>query len=115
MAYSKIKSKFIKEQIKKISWKDREYIDHLIDIEKLVTGMYVSTGAGYVANSRKSDYPREWKIIYQELNPKGYKRAIEEERREDARERRENEKFRREERKELQQARQQWKKMGGNN
>ena len=111
--YSKIKSKFVQSELKKASWKKREYINHLMDIEKLATGSYVSTGAGYIAHSLKGEYPRQWKIIHLELDPQGYKEGIKEERKEREQERRENKRFEREERQELAQARRDWKKMGG--
>jgi hypothetical protein len=113
MTYTDIKSEFVKEAVKNTPWKNREYIDRLIDIEKFATTGYCSTGAGYIRNSLKSKYPKEWEAIWLELNPKQHKEDLEYKKEEDARERKENLQFKNEEALELKQDKEAWKKMGG--
>ncbi|MCK4429578.1 MAG: hypothetical protein KAU95_04325, partial [Candidatus Aenigmarchaeota archaeon] len=107
------KSKFVKKKIKETSWKDREYIKDLIMIEQYVLVGNLGLTTGYIVGRLKSKYPKEWKIIHQELNPKEYKKTLKEEREERLKEKGEEEKFEKEEAKEERRDLKMWKKLGG--
>ncbi|MDO8656734.1 MAG: hypothetical protein Q7K45_05850 [Nanoarchaeota archaeon] len=113
MAYTKIKSAFIRAEMKKTKWKDKDYIDDLIDIEGFALGRTFGMVTPHLRNRVVKKYPRQWKIIYLELNPQGYNENVEYEKKERERERKENVKFRREEALELKQERIAWMKSGG--
>ena len=112
--YKNIKSEFIKNKIKETSWKDREYIDDLIQIENFILrGGPNSMAGGYLYHNLKISYRREWEIIYKELNPKRYTELIQREDEEKERERKEDEERMREEEKELERKRKEWIEKGG--
>ncbi len=113
MSYRNIKSDFVKNELRKTGWKDRIYIERLRDIEKFATTGYCSTGAGYIRSILKCKYPRQWKAIWRELNPKKYRKEVEFEKKERERERKEAVRFKREEALELKRDRAEWKKEGG--
>jgi len=71
--YSKIESKFIKEKIKGAYWKrDRHYINDLIMIERIHMGTSFGWMVGYVNLALKDKYPKEYDILFKELDPKIY-------------------------------------------
>ena len=107
------KSEFVKKKIKETSWKDRKYIEDLIRIERYALGEYGGWTTGYMIVQLKEKYPKEWKIIHQELNPKGYKKTLKEEKEERLKEKREEEKFEKEEAEEEKRDLKEWKKLGG--
>ena len=113
--YSKAKSKFVKEKIKKTSWKNREMIDDLIFLEDYITGKIKRLGwsGGMKLHEIKSTYKKEYATIYKELDPKGYKKLLDRNKKEKEQEKREDKKFREEEMKELMKERKEWKKAGG--
>ena len=108
-----IRSNFVKEEIKKTEWKNREYIKHLMDIEKFATDGYCSTGAGYIRMILKEKYPEQWKSIWLELNPEGYRKNLEWQKKEAERARKEDEQLKKEEKLELEKERLEWREMGG--
>ena len=114
MAYTNIKSKFIKEVIKKTSWKNRDYIQDLKNIEHFALGvnfgMYV-TKLKWDSLSKK--YPKEWKTIWEEVRPGKLVEIAKAEKEERQKEREEDLKFKREEEKERRKESVEWKKMGG--
>lgn len=113
MTYTTIKSKFVNGELKKTKWKNRQYINHLLDFEKFATTGYCSTGAGYILSIQKCKYPAQWKAIWLELNPKAYRKDIESEKKEREREKKEAARFKQEEALELKRDRAEWKKEGG--
>ena len=72
MAYTNIKTNFVKQELKKTAWKNRDYINKLMDIETFATGNYCSSGAGYIRlilkerdnTSKKSNYFKINSIVY---------------------------------------------------
>lgn len=109
--YAEIKSKFVKKEVKKTAWKDREYIDHLMSIEKFALGTYVSSGHGYIRNILKGRYPEQWKAIWLELNPLLYKEIVKREKREKVKEMKEEVKWNKEEREVLLREKREWEKL----
>ena len=104
---------FVKQELKKTAWKNRDYVDELMDIETFATGNYCSSGAGYIRLILKEKYPEQWKTIWLELNPKEYEKYEREEKKEAELEKKEDEKFRKEERLEVKRDREEWKRMDG--
>ncbi len=113
--YTKVKSKFIREKIKKVNWKrDRDYIDTLIFIEDIITGKQKMSWMGsFRWNGAKKSYPKEYKAIYEELQPKEFARIHKQEVKEIAREKREEVRWKKEERLEEEKDRKDWIKAGG--
>lgn len=113
--YKNIKSEFIKNKIKKTPWEAREYIDDLIKIEERALGKGGGgLASGYITVHLKKTYPKEWEIIYKELNPAAYKHQREREEKsnkewEEMVQRQEKERIER-----LEKARKEWIEMGGN-
>ena len=74
----KIRSEFVKSELKKTKWKDRKYIDDLIQIEKAVISKHV----GHFWVHIKNRYLQQWKAILLELNPGEYQEILENEEKE---------------------------------
>lgn len=114
MAYTNTQSKFIRETIKKTSWKNRGYIEDLKDIEHFALGgnfgMYVTK---LKWDKLSAKYPQEWKAIWEELRPGALARIAKEDREERRKEQEEDRRFKLEEEKERRKALAEWKKMGG--
>lgn len=76
MKYTKIKSNFIKERIKKTKWRNRVYIEDLIFLEQIITKRIKNLG--WLGNMKlyglKSRYKKEFGIIFKELDPKEWKK-----------------------------------------
>lgn len=72
MPYAKIESNYVREKIKKTSWKKRAYIDDLMRIEHLALEGTLSWPTGYIRQHLEETYPAEWKAIWLELNPRLY-------------------------------------------
>ncbi len=113
MSYKNIISVFVKKELQKTAWKNRVYIERLRDIELFALGKYCSTGAGHIQSILKCRYPRQWKAIWQELNPKEYQKDVEFEKKERERGKREKENRKREKSIELKRLKAEWKKAGG--
>lgn len=113
MTYTTIKSKFVNEELKKTKWKKRNYIDDLIYIEGFVLKQHFGLWGGYLRNHLLGKYPRQWKAIWLELNPKEYRKDVEFEKKERERKRKEEARLKREEALELKRDRLEWKKRGG--
>ena len=113
MTYTDIKSTFVTNELKKTSWKEREYIDDLMRIEILVSGKTFGLPTGYIRKHLKRKYPQQWKAICLELDPKGYEKALQRDQKEKEKEQQEEKKFRKECDEDLQKERESWKRAGG--
>jgi len=112
MSYNNIKSEFIKKELKRTKWKDSEYIDELMKIERFALGEVFGMVTPHLRSYLIRKYPKQWKIIYLELNPKQYKRILEDKKKAAEEEKREEKHFKQEEKLELKRDREAWKKMG---
>jgi hypothetical protein len=111
--YTRVKSKFIKEKIKKTKWEDSCYIDDLIKIENIILGEVHGWTIGYLRNHLEEEYPKEYKAIYKELRPKEWKTTKNQKRKEKEKEKKE-EKIKEERyRKEEERDKKDWIKAGG--
>lgn len=80
----KIKTKYIKERIKNLSFRnieDRKYIKDLLYIERLLSSHPRTWGfAGAMdLGFKKETYPEEYNAIHKELDPKGFEKVEENE------------------------------------
>jgi len=73
MRFTQILSIYTKKKLKETSFCDREYIKGLMLIEELARGNSFGIATGYMLKELPAKYPIEWKSIWQELNPEGYK------------------------------------------
>jgi len=113
MTYTNIKSDFVKAELKKTIWGNRNYIEDLMKIEGLAQGKTYGMVTGYMLNGFPNKYPKQWKAIWLELNPKQYKKNLEYKKKEAERERKEEERLKREEELEYKKDKKAWKKMDG--
>ena len=81
MLYTIIRSKFIKKEIKKIEQQDDGYIDDLMYIERFASGKFFGMEDACIIKKLESKYPKQWKKIWMEINPEGYKEMIEKKKR----------------------------------
>jgi len=76
MAYTIIKSRYVKEKIKKTKWENRDYIDVLL----LLEGWIINGARGFAGNlyfhQLKSKYEKEYIAILKELNPERLKEFL---------------------------------------
>ncbi|MCK4429614.1 MAG: hypothetical protein KAU95_04510 [Candidatus Aenigmarchaeota archaeon] len=107
------KSKFVKKKIKETSWKDREYIEDLLFLEKAVIGGVDSWMGNWRLAGVKSEYRKEYNAIFEELDPEGFKKYAKKKRREKVKDEKEEKKFEKEEAEEEKRDLKMWKKMGG--
>ena len=89
----KIRTEFVKNKLKglELNRKNKEYIENLIKLEQRISGESFGMMTSYINYMGKNSYPKEYKAIYQELNPQGWKdmkawekKEREEEKREEA-------------------------------
>ena len=72
--YTEIKSKFIKEKLKKADWKkDKEDIDNLIFLEKSILRGVSGYGTTLVFLNLKEKYQKDYYKILEELAPRKFK------------------------------------------
>ena len=75
--YTEVKSKFIKEKIKKADWKkDKGYIDDLVFLEKSILKGINGYGANIVLFNVKEKSKEDYYKILKELNPKRFKQEM---------------------------------------
>lgn len=112
MNYKKIESKFIKEELKKTDWKNHKYIDDLMWIEDYALRKTSDLGA-FQIEKLKSKYSKQWKMIWQEINPKGYARLNEIEKKQKQKNEEEDKIIQKEFEQMIKQHINWWKQMGG--
>ena len=113
MTYAKIKSNFVKSELKKTKWAKRHYIDDLLRIERYLSGKGFGWMTGYIINNLKDKYPKQWKTIFLELDPKQYEKNLENKKKEAEQTKKDDEKRRIKANLEYDKSLDSWKKMGG--
>ena len=114
--FSSIKSEFIRKAIKGAPFTSRRraYVEDLMLLEAGILSGSRLGGAGHMHYLDVQErYPRAWKTIYLELDPKGFKEEQDYDQREKQKQAKENAKQKKQEQKERQKQRNEWKKMGG--
>ena len=113
--YNSVKSEFIKDKIKKTKFEDRDYIDDLILLEKVIIGKIKNLGwLGHMKlYGLQSKYKKEYKTIFKELNPKGYAKELAFEKKEIEKEKREEKELEKEMKREEEKERESWMRVGG--
>ncbi len=114
--YTNIKSKLIREKIKKANWKnedERQKIDDLIFIEDIILG---KERMGWMGSFKWNalEKTKEFKEIYQELKPKEFAKIKKQEAKETAKEKREEAKWKGEGKLEEERDKKDWIRAGGN-
>lgn len=111
MSYTKIKSEFIKNKLKGLTLneKNREYIDNLIKLERVICGENYGMATTYIRYMGNNRYPVEYEAIYKELRPEVFRRIKEYEQKEKEKQKIEKQREKLEEK----QARNSWLKAGG--
>jgi len=111
--YTEAKSNFVKEKIKNSSWKDRDYIEDLMFIEKSITEGIGGWAGNMKLHGLKSRYKKEYHKIFEELDPKGYKKYLKEKTKEEEQEKKEMKEFEKQEKEEEEEEKEDWVKAGG--
>lgn len=109
-------SEFIRAMIKKTKWKDRNYIENLLFLEKMITmpkGKVPGMAGAMKYVQLQHGHKKEYEAILKELRPEKYAKRREEEAK--GRERRDKEAAEEDEKKRDEEARSrtEWKTMGG--
>ncbi len=115
LTYTSIKSHFVKNELKKTSWRERGYIDDLMYIELMASGKTLGLPTGYIRSYLKEKYPKQWKAICLELDPKGYQKALQHDQKKKEEIERDEKKFKKECDEDLQKEKEAWKRAGGKN
>ncbi len=111
--YSEAKSKFVKEKIKKTKFKDRHHIDNLLFLERSIYEEIHGWAGNVQLHCLKSEYEKEYYKIFEELNPKGFKKYIKGKEKKEEKEKKETEEFERGEREIKREEEEDWHKAGG--
>ena len=77
--FRKIKTRYVRNLLKGLEYTDenKQYIMDLMFLERVISGEKINYIAGMAYESRKSQYKEEFKEIYIELDPEGYKKYLE--------------------------------------
>jgi|SRR3989344_1002613 len=80
--FTKIKSKFVKDQLRKLKYsaKNKSYIEDLMKIEQYISNPELYFVSGVKFHGIRPKYNKEVAAIFAELNPKGYKVLLEQDR-----------------------------------
>ena len=111
--YTEAKSNFVKEKIKNSSFENGDYVDDLLKIEHYVLGGDFGLPTGYIVKELERNYSNEFKLIWQELEPKEYAKLKSREKEEKKKEKKEEEADRRESLREDAEMKRDWLKAGG--
>ncbi|MDD5023416.1 MAG: hypothetical protein PHU63_04570 [Candidatus ainarchaeum sp.] len=116
------KTEYVKKRLSRTKWKDRDYIEDLMDIERWIlkfnerpTGMSHAMKMHNWCNAKQFDgiYLREYEQILKELKPKKYEKYIAEKKQYVADCKKANEKWKRDEKERIKKEKLEWKKLGG--
>ncbi|MFH0978963.1 MAG: hypothetical protein V1837_06725 [Candidatus Woesearchaeota archaeon] len=111
--YTNIKSKFIRDKLKKTGWKRRSEIDSLIKCERFALGKPLGLAGSYMCIALGEGRQPMLKKIYQELDPNGYEKFMQSWKDKEKKEKEEHQKLQQKWKEEEQQAKKEWLKAGG--
>jgi len=79
--FKNIKTRYVKEKLKGREYNEEnvEYIQDLMFLERMISGEWLGYIAGMSYESKKKKYADEFRDIYTELDPGGYKQYQEDE------------------------------------
>ncbi|HOI76219.1 MAG TPA: hypothetical protein PLI06_01215 [Methanofastidiosum sp.] len=79
--FRKIKTRYVRNKLKELEYNEenKQYIQDLMFIERVISGERINYISGMSYESKKSQYKEEFKEIYTELDPEGYKKYLEDE------------------------------------
>ena len=79
--FKNIKTRYVRDKLKGLEYNDgnKQYIQDLMFIERVVSGERINYIAGMSYESKKREYQTEFNEIYTELDPEGYKEYLENE------------------------------------
>lgn len=114
----RILTNFVKNKIKGLSFNnvdDRNYIKDLMYIENKIVTPCANWGyAGAMCfHWKQRDYPDEYKEIYKELDPEGFKKVLKNRIQDEKKRKRSDKKFWKQQDKETQAFKKEWIKAGG--
>ena len=115
MEYTEVKSEFIKEEIKKTEWSNRNYISDLMFIERLASGENFGNMHDYFVMRLSTEHPDEWSLIFNEANSDWRKSFLKKKKKTDQFEHREFERIKKQKETDKKRSKQLWLNMGGMN
>lgn len=79
--FKNIKTRYVRDKLKGLEYNEgnKQYIQDLMFIERVVSGERINYIAGMSYESKKREYSSEFKEIFTELDPEGYKEYLENE------------------------------------
>lgn len=78
--FKNIKTRYVRNKLKGLDYNDgnKQYIQDLMFIERVISGERINYIAGMSYESKKRKYSSEFKEIYNELDPEGYRKYLQE-------------------------------------
>jgi len=113
MGYKDIKTEYVRNKVKNLSWNDSEYIDSLMYLESYVLGEIYGWAGNMKAHSLKNKYEMDYWQILKEINPKKFNKLYKEKIEEKVRYAKEQEQLWLEEQKAEEKAKREWIELGG--
>lgn len=79
--FRKIKTRYVRNKLKELEYNEenKQYIQDLMFIERVISGERINYIAGMSYESKKKEYSSEFKEIFTELDPEGYRKYLEDE------------------------------------
>lgn len=78
--FKNIKTSYVRNKLKGLEYNEenKKYIQDLMFIERVISGEKINYIAGMSYESKKREYSSEFKEIFTELDPEGYKKYLQE-------------------------------------
>jgi len=78
--FKNIKTSYVRNKLKGLEYNDenKQYIQNLMFLERVISGEKINYIAGMSYESKKREYSSEFKEIFTELDPEGYRKYIQE-------------------------------------
>ena len=75
-SYKDIKSQYLKNKIKNLSWEKRDYFDDLMTLEQWILGEISGWATAMMVHGLKGKYEIDYLEILQELRPKRFEELL---------------------------------------
>jgi len=78
--FKNIKTGYVRNKLKELEYNEenKQYIQDLMFLERVISGEKINYIAGMSYESKKREYSSEFKEIFTELDPEGYRKYLQE-------------------------------------
>jgi len=78
--FKNIKTRYVRNKLKGLDYNEEnaKYIQDLMFLERVISGEKINYIAGMSYESKKREYSSEFKEIYTEIDPEGYRKYLQE-------------------------------------